>query len=1016
MTNINFAALATATLSMLDSSTGRLIADASISKGTIGKWVSVNSLEQVTADVSLILTNQDFNEKQVATLRLMEEADSNEEGEATTLAYMGTLLFMVGQDGAIKSKVIGTASDEDVVNTSELDEDHFIARLIRVLPDGKTVKREVYDQPIRFSLAVGYEAAMQAMVKEVTDRMKKARKATAIEFELAYLGTVIGSGSSIGTLNASEFNEMEIKQDVAAGLEFTTTRHRRDVMDLMSGMSVREFVRDINGENIRPTSLMSFEQEGVYAKVKTLVIVDVKEYKAGREIGMQRKLISRTMYEPAVGLSDFTEEFTSIFIGSDVFQSLEEDQYEDLVEWVKGRMSKSAFPHFIVGRKKRLIFGRKPFGETEITRDFTTVNVNRAEHLGQLVTARGIACEGEIDTPELVDYKVPDGVVMAINHKQGARLGLTEGVWQNRSVNPYSKGTIVVSRLIKRPFLNMDAIKVKPTVWPSKIRGSDIIVIANSDSSYSMGMSHQFGYLFVDKFLEAKGKIKPWGKIPELMALNVTEKKVKATLPSEYARLQSYGLPYEYFREPEGLQEVLTRAMRPKVAELTMFVALPIEHLDRNHFDKVGMYMPATTDEDQEGRYWMRVPALAVGGGAQDLHTKDEHGDIILCDKDSGMLNVTVAAIHEPAVIGKDDDGEILQFPDDVELGGAGRSRIIWEMMAALGADSDGDRTARTYKSIDPFLERAGLSTPRDVPMYKTKLAYKGIDTWSEKDRIKLWAVSTPKLASVGIGDVMTQRCVDMVFEGHMNATTWRYQSRAGAELTQSGVSAPKYDTILREKRLLTDLQVNKKMRETGTGDGYKSQGLLFQPTIDAIQGYLRQYFPESAQYRSVTVTHPERRWEGGMIGFHTRLMTFDEQMGDYWVNMVKDSFKQELARMVTYGITDETARREKLAQFGKNFKAGHARKMVRGYVAAYINANPDKPHIWAWLLDPEFIRPSNADRRPDGMILTAPNLNQDNTGQILEIMGMPFNIEALRERAAILAEKEEERKEKRRK
>lgn len=961
---------------------------------SINKWQR-SDIDTLTNDLSTTLLSVGMSVNHTAVAQLWGEVDEQR-------IHIGTVLFTIGQDGKVKSKVIGKQADDNATDTEE-EQAVFEIQPIRVIPQGHTVKREQYDALIMVSLAEGYEEAVKLAKSEVEKRMARAKRAVAIEMEVMYQGAVIAKVSSTGTNSIPVFDKAALDAAFEADKEFTTPKYRKDVLSLMNGQAIREYVRDGNGDEIKPTVEMGdFTQDGYYTKVKTLVVHDTAEYKNGKLIGTKRALVSRTMYEPAMALADYGDEFISVFISSSLFSELKtEEQYEELLKWVKERMSKSGYPHFIVGRKKRLIFGKKEFGATQITHDFQRVNVNRAEHLGQLVTARGLCCIGSIKTPEINISIVADGVVMMLNAKQGARLGLTEGVWQIRSVNPYSKGTIVVSSKVVAPLLNKDAIKVKPDgEWPTTIQGSDIIAISNSDSAYTMRFSHQLGYTLVDGWLDNKDSIKPWGDIPEVIAANVSVETVQKSLPTEYMRLEAYGLPHQYFVKPEGLESVLVKAARPQFASLTMFVALPIERLDRNYYDKVGVYMPDTLSEEEEGRYWVRIPALAVNGAIQDLHTTDINGVRILADKPSDMLNVTVAAIHEATEV-KNAEGEtVMVFPDDVENGGDGRSRIIWEMMQAMGADSDGDRTGRTFKSMDTMLEGAGLTTPRDVPFFKTKLSYKGIDTWEQKDRERLWVVSTPKLANVGMGDIQTRKCVDLIYSGYMKRSTWEKQRRVGSEIVQSGVSAPKYATILKEKAPLTSMQINTLMKENNVGDGSKFGGLLYEPANKKITEALSEFFPEDADKKDVIVTYASVNWPGGFSSFHDRLAIFDETMGDNWVTAVKQAFKMELRRMVTYGLTGEAAQNA-LTKFTKLYKAGNARNMVRKYVAAYIQAHPQNQHIWAWLLDPEFIRVQDNDRRPDGLALTAPQLDMDNTGRILEVMGMPFDEERLKEKQA---------------
>lgn len=1002
----------------------------SVAVNTVKSWVDV---EAAMLDVVDVVSG--FNMARTASVIVKLYAPIVREDDEGKMVMVGDRLdktiLVTRTNGKLVWKEAGsyTLADQVAEHADMAEEEVYQIKYTRHIPNRRgEVKAEAMSQATIAVDGMTQEAVVKFATDHIVSKMEKARKAVKLSFTIERGVQMIATGKVDNTLTPV-VEQYEYDAEYAAKLEadfgeLTTAKTRREVMDILSGERMKKYVTASNGKEIRPETIKGFTQQGVYAKTSVLVITEVMVMHNGKDTGKtERKLISRVAYEPAEALGDFEHEFTSVFIASEVFNNLkEEDDFRNMVDWIKDVMKRrGVFTHFIVGRKKRIIFGRKPFGQTDITRDFQNVNINRAEHLGQLITARGIRCVGSIATPELIDSLIADGVVMLLNTRQGAKLGLKAGVWQIRSINPYSKGTIVVMDEVVDPFMNMDAIKVKPQNWPTQIEGKDIIAISNSANSYTMKFSHQLGYVFAENFAKAKGAIKPWGPLPRLIKAQVSRDSVKATLPTEYSRLQSYGLPYEFFRKPEYLMDQLVRSMRPDICKLHMFVALPIERLDREWYDVPGVYMPED-GKGAEGRYMLRIPALAVNGAVQDLYYADAEGNPILASNPSSLRNVIIAAIHEPKVSKNADGEEVLDFPDDVEHGGAGRSRIIWAMLAAMGADSDGDRVGRTLKDIDPILEAAGLKCTFDVPQFKQKNPYDGVDHWimpegfggdEDHDRIEIYAQSTPGLVNVGIGDVITQDCVDLLMEGHMKWSLYKKQCVAGAELVQAGVSSTKYKNVPMNEFILDRFAINDLLKETGVERGYKLRGLLYKPAIDEIEKHLSEFFPAEGEFRDVTVTHKMREWEGGYRNFINRLATFDTQMGDIWITHVKESFKHELIRMACHGARSEAEKQQMKAKFTELYIKGAARERIRGYVAYFINKFPEMAHVWAWMLDEEFIRPMSKDRRPDGRECETPEYNEGRS-RILEIMGMPYDLERLEAQKAKLDEAQAKREAKR--
>lgn len=994
---------------------------------------------------------------------VVEKDAQGKEKKTVKVTFLGTGIFEKRKAGW-KYTDTTQGGDEDTTEDVEYHDEvegYSIRywRLIRKI-------RGLHRQQMSVADTYGPDMTPEQIVALAQDtaekRMEKVTATVDIEWEARYSNITIGRGSAKNGIT-ERLDDVEEAERLAKTIDtFSTPLHRRDVFEVMNGLGIRQFNRnEATGALIEPTTMGRFEQDGIYIRVKSLVFTKVKEFsfKGGKKtVTEEYKMIKRDSYEPSGALLDYADEFISVFIGSPLMKDMGDkpESYRETLRKVKEYMKEhSVFKYFIVGRKNRLVFSKKPFGATQITRDFMRVALNRAEHLGQLLTARGIKAVGKIKTPEVHNLIVPDGVVMLLTSEEGMKLGLTPGVWQIRSVAPYSKGTIVVMDQVARQFLNSDAIKVKPekvngvVQWPTEIHGENIIAIANSDKAYDMRFSHQFGYTFIENFIKAEGKIRPWGRFPELMAALVPtideeriEEEHRFTLPTEYSHLRALGLPYEYFRRPEELEKVIVRAARPVYSKLSMFVALPIQFLDRKYFTKVGMYMAAEGEDDQ-GRYMLRIPALAVNGAVQDLYHEDANGEPIIAldamgeEIGSPLVNVHIAAIYEPTVSKDRNGNEVLSFEDDVENGGDGRSRIIWSMLAAMGADSDGDRIGRTFKRkaqpqnptiiapIDQMLEQAGMKCTFDVPLLKTKNEYPDVKHWvyepqaneeaeESEHREQLWAVSTPVLGDVGKGDVLTQDSEDLVFAGHMKWNIWQMQAKGGANIVQRGVSAPKYFMPLTYQVKFNQKEVQNQMERYGVGRGYDEEGILYDLARERVSEEIVKFFPPLAELRTLVATHPGKKWEGGMASFRQHLLLFDEQMGDNWMVHVRNRFKHELARMVTHNIKDRHEANKKIHEFGRDFKSGAARHLVRKYIAQFINEHPDKPQMWAWMLTEEFVRPEfSTDRRPDGMPLTAPEL-VGGQGRILEIMGLPFDMERLKgkeEKARIAEEKRKERK-----
>lgn len=716
------------------------------------------------------------------------------------------------------------------------------------------------------------------------------------------------------------------------------------------------------------------EHEGAYAYGRTKQVTAIFKDGMGRPTQGQPisakmlALTTLTSNEPPCSLLD-DEEFDaiSVNISTPVRGSMASTSaaYKTVGGFIVKEMQGTAYPHFIVGRKNRLTFSNTPFEELPWVQHFKEYSdLYRNELLAVVMNARGARLgEGkDLLTPEKIVSEVADGVIMLLTKSEGATLGIYPGCWQARVKYPFAKGLIVVwpDDSIKS-FFNTDVIKLKRKLADGSvlmepigdtINSDQILYIANSDEAFDIRLSHQIGYLLKNTM---KSKTGAWGIMPDLIAnalVNTSHDKtgapqiagyhvdavsIEELMPDYIRYLKSAGLPQQYmastqqiveaamarndeFKAKESGRDMLDTillAARPKIGKMYMFVCLSAERTGM----KPGWYHPAQAREQHE-LYGLsnavgRVPFMSVGGGVQKVKWAGK----------SPLPNVIMAIVNE-------DRKDKL-------------SQKIWEEIQAMGADSDGDRLIILSNQGLRMMEGAGLQINRNPETFKAKNPYPGLTEWTQRQLFEFWCASTPRLAQVGKGDVITRDALDAYKSGMMDWETFQLFARYGAGEVQMGVSAPKYYFVNPNAALLpfSKKELVDSMKDEGIGQGRKFQGLLYDKARNRAEEMLQEYLNETPELVTIAKGKHRRDWKGGFGSFHEELRSFEPELGVDWPTYVRRAFFRVMAAQL--GITAK-----ELTKGLKRDQYEEVQKLVREYIYKY----PHRLNIWAWMIDERYI------------------------------------------------------------
>ena len=863
--------------------------------------------------------------------------------------------------------------------------------------------------------------ALDVGMSVVTELFGSSKLSSDMLFIATINGKVVGTGSAVN--GATIYTPTATEQ---AQLDLIEVQFRKSAFEVLNGIQVKKAV-DSEEEALEVDAALGFtNQKGIYAGSKVMVCTYVKKYDGGKESGAELRMVTRHAFQPKDSLR-LSEGHLPVYLAGSVQTHMgdKEEAHQGVLRFVSKFMKGAGkFNHFIGGRKNILVFCDRPFGGYAVHNVFSKLDINRMEHLIQVVLARGIKLLGgtRIKMPKHRKSVIADGVMWGLTLEDGQTLGLAEGMYQIRAEGIIGKGTIHVSRRITESFTNLESIKVKD-VSCEWLDPADILFIGNSESVFTMKISHQIGYLFMDSYLTGKVTT-PWGNIPDEIAANIKSTDdgsmsdtVRAAAPVEMSRLEGLGFDRQFLNLPDTAVTTAVKFLRPPAFKMYMLSILPIDVLDRTFYKQAGIYPPEpmTLDGVDEGDYFIRSPFLAVGGGGHEIHTKDAKGKSMYRGF-SSELNVFQIVMHEPNADGS--------YPDDVENKGNGASRILRKMLDANGADADGDRVARSTLKGDLMLKSAGIVCDYNVTIIKTKNPYPGIVGWDLNAREMMWVCSTPLLRLVGVGDKITRNLVDLVFSNVISRAMWDRAKLAGAEVVQKGVSAPKYFMKAKYRAPFTVKAVSNMMSDKGVEAGFDFKGLLYAKARAAVQAEFNKVYP--AIHTTFLVRHAKRAWEGGYSSLWDKLALFNQEMGDAWVTHVKRSFTGELVRMNTIGLEGDTLTAA-TTKYLKLLQSGGDRARVRAYIAQFIHDHKetlgdddkfltDHSAVWAWMLSHEFIRPDLSGSMPaghkvmiDGTMQPAPwecPEGLDGRYRILEIMGLPFNATALmlREEKRLLA------------
>ena len=632
---------------------------------------------------------------------------------------------------------------------------------------------------------------------------------------------------------------------------------------------------------------------------------------------------------------DFSEEFSNVFLSKSARKAVGDrpQLWAHMLSFIEQTMGASEYQHLVGIRKTRITFSKRPFEEYQICRDFAEYSdPNRLEHLIQLINARGIKLSGQLDVASMkrIKTEAADGHVFLLTEETGASIGLVPGNYQHRSVGLYSKGTIVVSPAIKCDAVNLESIKVKKEL-PDVLRGEDILIIQSSIARPfdTMRMGHQDFYC-----------LKSFGKFPQLILDALQTKRdgkdlIERSMPAEVSALVSLGLPYEYIKKPEGFEDSLLLQARPEVAH--MFLASMMREEDINLPE--GWYAPiGVLPAGYMSNLADRSPRMAIGGGFQMVEwERDDNGDLIPSPIPNSILLVVKTDEHDQPATEK--------------------SKTNWQVMKDLGADVDGDRLGISTPEGFKLRQAAGLEIKTNLPAIKAKNPYPNT-SWSEEGRRNMSIQSNPRLIAVGMGDIPTQDARDMYLAKQIPLATWDQMAWAGANKVQEGVSAPKYFFKSPVQFPIAPMKLVEMMEELGVGRGAKRYGALYDPAREYINSRLDDVFPVTPKPVTVNFPNKGKTWEGGYGYFLDQLALHDAELGDNWINHVRRSFALAMRRL---GV--------------KNIKNKQENGDVKKYLARFIHDHPHLPHVWTWLLKPQYL-----------------GLAIDNKGAVLKSLGMPFS------------------------
>lgn len=763
----------------------------------------------------------------------------------------------------------------------------------------------------------------------------------------------------------SNFNTKKVRQ---------STLVRRAINKVSEGMTLTNILRFVTPKILDPESkdfVVSDKAKFAYTQRPVAVLVAQLDPKTGKPFkdfdvslfDIKYMLISElndNFVTEADG--DYAEEFYSVFLASSAKKVLgqDEDRWHAAIRWVTEKMQDAGdFPFIVGARKSRITFARKELMSYKIFRDFvegtkkkdkitgkvTDNGANRLEHLIQLLNAHGIALKGGIprDMLQVIESDASDGHVFMLRPEVAELWGITEeGLYQHRSVEPYTKGTILVSGALKGSYINMASIKVKSEL-PEILRGQDVVIIQSSGARPfdEMRMGHQDFYC-----------MESYGQFPRLIRDNLRTQiggkdLIERSMPAEVSALVSLGLPYDYIQKPAAFMDSLLLQARPKVAHMFLLAMVSKEYL-RDDIEE-GWYIPTSLGRSDYSNLIDRSPRMAIGGAFQEVEwVMEQNANGEWVEKYSPIPDVLLLVV----------DGEPGKYK-------TARSKLNAQIIADTGADVDGDRMAISTREGAKWRREAGLAIKTNLPTIKAKDNYPGVD-WTEEGRIKMSYKSNPRVAAVGQGDVPTQNARSLYLAGEMSVNTWDRMAWAGANKVQEGVSAPKY---FFKSNVAWPIQPNKlaeRAKDLGVGLGYLREGKLWEPARKYIEQRLGEIFPETP--KAVTVGAPGEAWKGGYTFFLDQLAIHDSELGDVWITHVRRTFAQAMKRQGIKSITD---------------KSQPEHKLVAKYIARFIKDHADKPHIWTWLLKPQYL-----------------GLEPDEKNKVLRKLGMPFSAKVLAENA----------------
>jgi len=306
---------------------------------------------------------------------------------------------------------------------------------------------------------------------------------------------------------------------------------------------------------------------------------------------------------------------------------------------------------------------------------------------------------------------------------------------------------------------------------------------------------------------------------------------------------------------------------------------------------------------------------MAVGGGIQKIKWVGE----------SPLLNTIICVIDDTKADWKQSEN--------------------WKIISAMGADSDGDRLIVLTAQGLKMMKGAGLDIITDPETFKAKNPYPGLTQWTPEQLLEFWCRSTPRLANVGKGDVITRDAIDMYKAGEMDWKFYQRFARYGAGEVQVGVSAPKYYFLNPNRALapMTGKQLIDDMKERGVGQGRKFFGALWDDARERAEEYLAEYLPEVPEAIVLPKSLNETQWKDGYSAFHDEMRQFSPELGVDWPTYVRRAFVKQLNKE---GIDNKD-----IIKGLRGMQAKYVHKMIVAYVRLY----PHRMNIWCWLLDEKF-------------------------------------------------------------